>query len=113
MADLLRALHAREPLVTDEALIDEGLGFSVDLRPAKGDLVGYRARPHSGVIDLDWIGAYAARDFWDELRTTDGQLISTDGKPKLDTDTDMYRFEDSEGRDQQIQKSSVKQILER
>ena len=47
------------------------------------------------------------------IATTDGQLISTDGKPKLDTDTDMYRFEDSEGRDQQIQKSSVKQILER
>ena len=47
------------------------------------------------------------------IATTDGQLISTDGKPKLDSDTDMYRFEDSEGRDQQIQKSSVKQILER
>ena len=47
------------------------------------------------------------------IATTDGQLISTDGKPKLDTDTDMYRFEDSEGRDQQIQKSSIKQILER
>ncbi len=47
------------------------------------------------------------------IATTDGQLISTDGKPKWDKDTDMYRFEDSEGRDQQIPKSSVKQILER
>lgn len=47
------------------------------------------------------------------IATTDGQLITTDGKPKLDKDTDMYRFEDSEGRDQQIQKSMVKQILER
>lgn len=47
------------------------------------------------------------------IATTDGQLISTDGKPRLDKDTDMYRFEDSEGRDQQIQKSSVKQIIER
>ncbi len=75
----LRDLHARAPLVTGQALIDEGLGFSVDLRPAQGDLVGYRARPHSGVIDLDRIGAYAARDFWDELRTTDGQLILDPG----------------------------------
>ena len=39
------------------------------------------------------------------IATTDGQLISTDGKPKWDKDTDMYRFEDSEGRDQQIPKS--------
>ena len=77
--DELRALHAREPLVTGAALIDEGLGFSVDLRPGAGDLVGYRARPHSGVIDLDRIGAYRARDFWDELRSTEGQLILDPG----------------------------------
>ncbi len=75
----LRALHAREPLVSGQALIDDGLGFSVDLRPKAGDLVGYRARPHSGVIDLDRIGAYQARDFWDELHTTDGQLILDPG----------------------------------
>ncbi|MTH77382.1 2'-deoxycytidine 5'-triphosphate deaminase [Paracoccus aestuariivivens] len=75
----LRALHALEPLVTGDALIDDGLGFSVDLRPTQGDLVGYRARPHSGVIDLDRIGAYRASDFWDELHTTDGQLILDPG----------------------------------
>ena len=75
----LRDLNAREPLVGGPALIDQGLGFSVDLKPARGDLVGYRARPHSGVIDLDRIGAYDARDFWDELRTTDGRLILDPG----------------------------------
>ncbi|MTE00055.1 2'-deoxycytidine 5'-triphosphate deaminase [Paracoccus sp. YIM 132242] len=75
----LRDLNAREPLVGGEALIDNGLGFSVDLKPAGGDLVGYRARPHSGVIDLDRIGAYDARDFWDELRTTEGRLILDPG----------------------------------
>lgn len=72
-------LHAREPLVGGDALIDHGLGFSVDLRPETGDLVGYRARPHSGVIDLDRIGAYDAREFWDELRTQDGRLILDPG----------------------------------
>lgn len=75
----LGALHAQEPLVNGPALIDEGLGFSVNLRPAAGDLVGYRARPHSGVIDLDRIGAYRARDFWDELRSSEGQLILDPG----------------------------------
>jgi dCTP deaminase len=75
----LRDLDAREPLVGGKALIDQGLGFSVDLRPSGGDLVGYRARPHSGVIDQDRIGAYDARDFWDELRTGDGRLILDPG----------------------------------
>ncbi|MBT8476081.1 MAG: 2'-deoxycytidine 5'-triphosphate deaminase, partial [Alphaproteobacteria bacterium] len=49
----LAALHAETPLVSGEAVISEGLGFSVDLLPADGDLVGYRAKPHTGVIDLD------------------------------------------------------------
>lgn len=76
----LTALHAETPLVGGApALIDQGLGFSVDLRPAQGDLVGYRARPHSGVIDLDRIGEYPAAEFWDELRTTDGRLILDPG----------------------------------
>lgn len=75
----LVALHAAQPLVDGEPLIDGGLGFSVDLRPASGDLVGYRARPHSGVIDLDRIGGYLARDFWDELRTDEGRLILDPG----------------------------------
>ena len=47
------------------------------------------------------------------IATSDGQLITTSDKPKLNDDTGMYRFEDSEGRDQQIKKSTVTQILER
>lgn len=77
--DELRAVHAADPLVDGEPLIDQGLGFSVDLRPTSGDLVGYRARPHTGVIDLDRIGTYDAREFWDELRTNEGRLILDPG----------------------------------
>lgn len=75
----LRALHAAEPLVSGEAVISEGLGFSVDLRPAEGDLVGYRAKPHTGVIDLDRIGHYPAPEFWEEVRTTEGRIILDPG----------------------------------
>lgn len=75
----LRALHAAEPLVSGAAVISEGLGFSVDLRPAEGDLVGYRAKPHTGVIDLDRIGHYPAADFWEEVRTRDGRIILDPG----------------------------------
>lgn len=75
----LAALHAREPLVDGAALISEGLGFSVDLSPVAGDLVGYRAKPHAGVIDLDRIGHYAPADFWEEVRTREGRIILDPG----------------------------------
>ncbi len=75
----LRALHEAEGLVSGEPVIEGGLGFSVDLEPASGDLVGYRAKPHSGVIDLDRIGAYPVAEFWEEIRTTEGRIILDPG----------------------------------
>ena len=77
--DQLRALHAIDPLVSGTPVISEGLGFSVDLRPAQGDLLGYRAKPHTGVVDLDRIAHYPARDFWEEVRATNGQIILDPG----------------------------------
>ncbi|TNJ44035.1 2'-deoxycytidine 5'-triphosphate deaminase [Phaeobacter sp. B1627] len=75
----LAALHAEMPLVDGEAVIEDGLGFSVDLRLPDTDLVGYRAKPHTGVIDLDRIGAYEARDYWEEVRSDQGRIILDPG----------------------------------
>lgn len=47
------------------------------------------------------------------ITTTDGQMLTSDGKPQLDEDTGMIEFTDSEGRRQQIPQSAVKQMLER
>jgi dCTP deaminase len=66
----LTTLHETQKLVSGEAVIDDGLGFSVDLKPSKGDLVGYRAKPHTGVIDLDKIGHYDPREFWEDIAVT-------------------------------------------
>ena len=77
--DDLRALHTRENLVPGNAIIDDGLGFSVDLRPSKGDLVGFRAKPHTGIIDLDLIDHYNPTEFWDEIRTSRGEIILDPG----------------------------------
>ncbi|WP_323783058.1 2'-deoxycytidine 5'-triphosphate deaminase [Thalassovita sp.] len=77
--DALRALHAHTPLVDGEAVISEGLGFSVDLKPDSGTLVGYRAKPHTGVIDLDRIGEYDPAEYWEEVRTENGQIILDPG----------------------------------
>jgi dCTP deaminase len=75
----LTTLHETQKLVSGEAVIDDGLGFSVDLKPSKGDLVGYRAKPHTGVIDLDKIGHYDPREFWEDIRSNDGQIILDPG----------------------------------
>ncbi len=77
--DALRALHDKTPLVDGTAVIDEGLGFSVDLRLPGTSLVGYRAKPHTGVIDLDKIGHYAPADYWEEVHSTNGQIILDPG----------------------------------
>lgn len=75
----LRALHAASPIVSGEAVISDGLGFSVDLKPENGDLVGYRAKPHTGVIDLDKLDHYDPSDFWEEVRTTEARIILDPG----------------------------------
>lgn len=75
----LRALHAETPLVDGEAVIDDGLGFSVDLRLPDTTLVGYRAKPHTGVIDLDLIDHYDPRAYWEEVHSDNGQIILDPG----------------------------------
>jgi len=75
----LRALHAQTPLVDGTAVIDDGLGFSVDLRLTGTTLVGYRAKPHTGVIDLDRIGHYAPAEYWEEVHSDTGQIILDPG----------------------------------
>ncbi|MCA0043681.1 2'-deoxycytidine 5'-triphosphate deaminase [Celeribacter litoreus] len=75
----LLALHEEMPLVDSEAVIDQGLGFSVDLKPAEGNLVGYRAKPHTGVIDLDNIGYYDPTDYWEPIHAKDGRIILDPG----------------------------------
>lgn len=75
----LSDLHASDHLVSGEAVISDGLGFSVDLKPANGTLVGYRAKPHTGVIDLDRVGAYDPAEFWEEVHSSDGQIILDPG----------------------------------
>lgn len=75
----LAALDAAERLVDGEAHIAGGLGFSVDLKPARGGIVGYRAKPHTGLIDLDRIGHYDPAEFWEEVRATDDRIILDPG----------------------------------
>jgi dCTP deaminase len=68
-------LHNESPLVSELPIIQDGLGFSVDLNPSDSNLVGYRAKPHAGVIDLSKVGYYQVLDFWEKIYTTEKRII--------------------------------------
>ncbi len=69
--EALGRLHAADPLVNGRALIDGGLGFSVDLTPRPGgvggNIVGWRARRHAGLIDLRRLDHYDPDEFWEPV----------------------------------------------
>jgi dCTP deaminase len=79
--DALRALHARERLVDrTEAVMGEGVAVSVDLSGNAGEddagIVGYRAKRHTAVIELERRAAYEVADFWEPIRArADRSLI--------------------------------------
>jgi dCTP deaminase len=78
-AATLRALHARERLVdAAEAVMGEGVAVSVDLagfeasaaqggRASGGTIVGYRAKRHTGLIDVDRRDGYEVDEFWEPV----------------------------------------------
>ena len=69
----LRRLHEKVGLVDGPAQIDGGLALSVDL---SGDSItrqaGWRARRHTGVIDIDVRDQYDPFDFWDPVYVRKG-----------------------------------------
>jgi dCTP deaminase len=73
----LRHLQARETLIEGEGDIDQGIAMSVDLE-GDGGVVGYRARRHAGVIDVDRAGAHERDDFWEPIRPLRGGRIVLD-----------------------------------
>jgi len=80
-AETLRALHARERLVDRaEAVMGEGVAVSVDLSGGSetnslappvaanaNHVVGYRAKRHTAVIEVERRAAYDVADFWEPI----------------------------------------------
>ncbi|MBT5811922.1 MAG: 2'-deoxycytidine 5'-triphosphate deaminase [Rhodospirillaceae bacterium] len=67
----LHRLNEKEQLIDSEpdpAIIKEGIPFTVDLQgdPATG-LVGFRARKHAGLIDIDQKNHYDPHAFWEPI----------------------------------------------
>jgi dCTP deaminase len=65
----LKALHGQDPLVAETPLhLRDGVCVSVDLKAHDDSkIIGYRAKRHTGVVDVDVRGACALADYWEPL----------------------------------------------
>lgn len=70
----LAALHERTPLVDGELQLRNGLLLSVDLKGASAP-IGYRAQRYTGVIDVEEVGRYDPRDYWDPIFARGRSLV--------------------------------------
>lgn len=79
----LRALHVEQALTSDaNADIAGGIALSVDLSDGFDGTVGYRARRHTGVVDVDVVGACPIAEYWEPISLT--------GTRKLILDPDQF-----------------------
>ncbi len=81
----IRRLHEEVPLVhttdpsddVEKMRISGGLAITVDLKgDADSRLVGFKAKPHTDLVDVDKVGFYDAQDYWDPIEANrEGTLI--------------------------------------
>lgn len=73
--DILR-VHSSDPLLFDEngdpmdmhsVKVNNGLFLSVNLQGDENDILGYKAKKHRDMIDLDNINHYAISDYWEPI----------------------------------------------
>jgi dCTP deaminase len=72
-------LNSREKLVSAEQPdIARGIALSVDLVGDKSGLVGYRAKRHTGLVDVDAPGSCRVVDYWEPIRSDDAKRLILD-----------------------------------
>ncbi|HJU32959.1 MAG TPA: 2'-deoxycytidine 5'-triphosphate deaminase, partial [Hyphomicrobiaceae bacterium] len=78
--DALEALHKKVTLVRggETADVRGGIALSVDLVGDGKGLVGYRARRHTGLVDVDAPGSCPLADYWEPIVVGDRQRLILD-----------------------------------
>lgn len=77
--EALKELHARERLVSGDAVdIAQGIALSVDLAGDSDGLVGYRAKRHTGLVDVDKPGSCLTGDYWEAIRLSGERRLILD-----------------------------------
>jgi dCTP deaminase len=80
--DAMRRLHESDELVgpgLETKEIRRGVPITVDLAGTEaGEVIGYRAKKHAGLIDLGNINHYDPADFWDVVRAVRERALVLD-----------------------------------
>lgn len=76
----LRELHEQVQLTSRaDANIDNGIALSVDLSGESANgLVGYRAKRHAGLIDVDLKAGYDIADYWEPIGPCENLVLDPD-----------------------------------
>jgi dCTP deaminase len=73
----LKRLQEEQGIVAGDADISNGIALTVDLKGWDG-LVGYRAKRHAGLIDVDKPGVHEVGDFWEQVRARPDATVVLD-----------------------------------
>ncbi len=78
--EIIALLHESEALISSaDANIDNGLALSVDLSPQPpGHPVGFRAKRHSGLVDVDKVGVLEVLDYWEPIWQKGSLILDPD-----------------------------------
>ena len=78
--EIIERLHAAEGLISAaDVNIANGLALSVDLMGAHpAEPVGYRAKRHAGLVDVDAKGRLVAEEYWEPIRTRGSLILDPD-----------------------------------
>ncbi len=76
----MRRIQSTQRLVdTNNPDLSNGIAVTVDLAPVDSP-VGYRAKRHTGVIDVDAVGVCRVADFWEPVYADKGRMILDPGE---------------------------------
>ncbi len=77
--DTLKARQRSDGLVSGGTEhIEGGLRLSVDLSQGLGQVVGFRARHHVGLVDVDKVGVLDPKEYWEPITVPDSGFIILD-----------------------------------
>ena len=65
--ELIRLQHASKLVTGGVENIEHGIALSVDLQGDRQGLVGYRAKRHTGIVDVDAPASCAIADYWEPI----------------------------------------------
>ncbi|PPD30350.1 MAG: 2'-deoxycytidine 5'-triphosphate deaminase [Hyphomicrobium sp.] len=75
---LVELQRSQTLVATDHANIQDGIALSVDLSGSPLGLIGYRAKRHTGLVDIDAAASCATADYWEPILSEPSRRLILD-----------------------------------